>query len=357
VKIVTYFSELDERTCELVANSAALAIQNARLMEARHNIEINALGRAAAMFAKQLGEVLPIVNAKLTSLIERHAFLVREELESKTRQAHDLLNYLSAIKESLLALKHDLGLPAETLQTVLNLVAEADTIVLKLCDYLLPHSREHSRDRGRPPHTPPLPDDLHNAQEYLERAQQIVEEFGSFATESFTLPDIVAPRELVDDLVIHVKAALGAGATVCKSQSAQGIGSIPVNLRSLKSVFMHLARDSRCLKSHGLVVTISAHDASDEDLRRVRLRSDDRYLKLVYADNGPGVRQDHKAIIFYPRTSIREGGSGLGLAIAARVARAHGGCVVENGKPRPEGAQGDDYGARFEFYLGGGQTL
>lgn len=58
-----------------------------------------------------------------------------------------------------------------------------------------------------------------------------------------------------------------------------------------------------------------------------------RYLKLVLADNGPGIDKKQIDKIFDPYFSTKEGGSGLGLAITHSVVKKHNGYINVDSEP------------------------
>ena len=104
--------------------------------------------------------------------------------------------------------------------------------------------------------------------------------------------------------------------------------------------FIELANNSRDFTSpeRPLVVEVCAEARGHGPQRR---------LSLIYADNGRGVRPEHKDRIFDTFESHREGigkpGKGVGLSYVRRVVSAEAGAV------REEGVFGQ--GARFSFDL------
>lgn len=50
-----------------------------------------------------------------------------------------------------------------------------------------------------------------------------------------------------------------------------------------------------------------------------------RWIVVSVQDDGPGVPEEMRHVIFFPMVSGRSEGSGLGLSIAERIARSHGG--------------------------------
>ncbi len=60
-----------------------------------------------------------------------------------------------------------------------------------------------------------------------------------------------------------------------------------------------------------------------------------RVIRMEVADNGPGIPASHKARLFEPYFSTKEGGMGLGLTIVRSVVAEHGGYIrVVDNKPK-----------------------
>ena len=73
--------------------------------------------------------------------------------------------------------------------------------------------------------------------------------------------------------------------------------------------------------------------ASIEISVSLRLMSDgERMLEIVCQDDGPGIDDGDKMLIFHPYMTWREGGKGLGLHMLKRFCELHRGEIFENGK-------------------------
>jgi signal transduction histidine kinase len=66
-------------------------------------------------------------------------------------------------------------------------------------------------------------------------------------------------------------------------------------------------------------------------------------VRMVVADNGPGIEPELQERLFQPFVTHRPGGSGLGLAIVQRAVEAHRGLVLVDSEPGK--------GATFTVYL------
>ena len=62
-------------------------------------------------------------------------------------------------------------------------------------------------------------------------------------------------------------------------------------------------------------------------IRIVAERHDDRHLRIVVADDGPGVSAANREGLFEPFVSGKPTGMGLGLAVSRAIAEAHGGSL------------------------------
>ncbi|OJH41042.1 ATP-binding protein [Cystobacter ferrugineus] len=65
----------------------------------------------------------------------------------------------------------------------------------------------------------------------------------------------------------------------------------------------------------------------------VRVKGTEREALVEVQDSGPGIPPEHRARIFEPYFTTKEGGTGLGLAIAARILQEHGGKLDVGGEP------------------------
>jgi signal transduction histidine kinase len=76
---------------------------------------------------------------------------------------------------------------------------------------------------------------------------------------------------------------------------------------------------------------------------RVRVKGTETDAVVEVEDSGPGIPPEHRARIFEPYFTTKDGGTGLGLAIAARILQEHGGKLDVGGEP--------GQGARFSVVL------
>jgi PAS domain S-box-containing protein len=75
-------------------------------------------------------------------------------------------------------------------------------------------------------------------------------------------------------------------------------------------------------------VTKNAMEAMSPGGRlKVKSRSDDDSVYLLFADTGSGIKQENLIRLFQPYQTTKTGGHGLGLMIAQRIMRAHGGQI------------------------------
>ena len=66
---------------------------------------------------------------------------------------------------------------------------------------------------------------------------------------------------------------------------------------------------------------------------RVEVRADGELASLTVRDRGPGIAAEHRARIFEPFFSTKEGGTGLGLATVHRIVEEHKGASSSTAPP------------------------
>jgi signal transduction histidine kinase len=71
----------------------------------------------------------------------------------------------------------------------------------------------------------------------------------------------------------------------------------------------------------------NAAEAAPKQPITVEVRADDAEISVVIRDRGPGIAPEHRARLFEPFFSTKDGGTGLGLATVHRIVDEHKGSV------------------------------
>jgi len=166
----------------------------------------------------------------------------------------------------------------------------------------------------------------------VESLKGLVDEFSQFAR-------MPAPRAVPTDLatLIHETVALydGLFAEVrIEPRLDAAITDVRVDPEQIKRVLINLVDNAvEAMHRRGTIVIETARDASQQ------------FVRIVVADDGPGIPAGEREKLFLPYYSTKGRGSGLGLAIVRRIVAEHGGSVdVADNQPR---------GTRFTIELPG----
>ncbi|MGD0129353.1 MAG: ATP-binding protein, partial [Terriglobia bacterium] len=88
--------------------------------------------------------------------------------------------------------------------------------------------------------------------------------------------------------------------------------------------------DPRGLQQVVTNIVVNACEAVPPGSGRIEVKSVGRQdgLEISIADNGPGIPEPLRHLVFQPFVSYgKDGGTGLGLAIAQKIVRDHGGDI------------------------------
>jgi two-component system nitrogen regulation sensor histidine kinase GlnL len=125
---------------------------------------------------------------------------------------------------------------------------------------------------------------------------------------------------------------------------APGLGAIKADQNKLKRCFAELIENAISFQADGGFLRITTAPAKSREASSLcGLRSKGKFIRIEFADAGPGVPEDDKVRIFTPFFSSRAKGMGLGLSIVKSIVEAHRGGICEIGH------QGT--GARFTIFL------
>jgi two-component system nitrogen regulation sensor histidine kinase NtrY len=164
--------------------------------------------------------------------------------------------------------------------------------------------------------------------EEVDRLRRIVDEFSRFAR----LPK---PQLAPVDLGELAQSVLALYAT-----PPEGITLLPT-LQT--GVVARADRDQLTQVLVNLVKNAEEAMTGKGGTVRVRVKGTQTDAIVEVEDSGPGIPPEHRARIFEPYFTTKEGGTGLGLAIAARILQEHGGKLEVGGEPGE--------GARFSVVL------
>ena len=156
----------------------------------------------------------------------------------------------------------------------------------------------------------------------VESLKGLVDEFSQFAR-------MPAPRAVATDLNAVVTDVLGLNRGIfpdvdMRPHLAEDLPRVSVDPEQLRRVLINLIDNAvEAMERHG-VIDVETHHARADNL-----------VRIVVADNGPGIPASEREKLFLPYYSTKKRGSGLGLAIVRRIVAEHGGSIdVTDNTPR-----------------------
>jgi two-component system nitrogen regulation sensor histidine kinase NtrY len=159
----------------------------------------------------------------------------------------------------------------------------------------------------------------------VDSLKALVDEFSQFAR-------MPAPRRVPTDVHRLLTSTLGLYEGLFQQVRIQTLFAVslpPVRLDAdqIRRVVINLVDNAiEALNQRGLIVVETRHDAAMGVVR------------ILIADDGPGIAPEERDKLFMPYYSTKKRGSGLGLAIVRRIVAEHGG-TVEVGPNEPRGTR------------------
>ena len=156
----------------------------------------------------------------------------------------------------------------------------------------------------------------------VESLKGLVDEFSQFAR-------MPAPRAVPTDLHQLLEDALslyrGLFTEVeIRPKYAAQLPKVSVDPEQMRRVVINLIDNAiEAMERRGAIDVETCHDAKNN------------LIRVVVADNGPGIPSAEREKLFLPYYSTKQRGSGLGLAIVRRIVAEHGGSIdVTDNTPR-----------------------
>jgi two-component system nitrogen regulation sensor histidine kinase NtrY len=159
----------------------------------------------------------------------------------------------------------------------------------------------------------------------VESLKGLVDEFSQFAR-------MPSPRTVPTDVAALIGETLalydGIFADVSiVTRFAPDVPLVRLDVEQIRRVVINLVDNAiEAMERKGEIVVETARDEAN------------RVVRVVVADNGPGISASEREKLFLPYYSTKRRGSGLGLAIVRRIIAEHGGSI-EVGDNTPHGTR------------------
>ena len=129
-------------------------------------------------------------------------------------------------------------------------------------------------------------------------------------------PDLAETNliEVLDEVLRFQQRELEDRGIEVEAETSSDFPVIMADRNQLKQVFFNLIKNAMEAMSPGGKL-------------RIRARSDDDNVYLLFGDTGTGIKQEDLGKLFQPYHTTKTGGHGLGLMIVQRILREHGGQV------------------------------
>ena len=109
-----------------------------------------------------------------------------------------------------------------------------------------------------------------------------------------------------------------------RTHFADSLPRVSIDPEQIRRVILNLVDNAiEAMDRRGVIDVETRHDVNNN------------LVRVVVADNGPGIPPAEREKLFLPYYSTKQRGSGLGLAIVRRIVAEHGGSIdVTDNQPR-----------------------
>jgi PAS domain S-box-containing protein len=191
---------------------------------------------------------------------------------------------------------HELGNPLNSLTIHLQLIAR------KL------------KKLGSSPEAESVADSIGVCREEVARLDGIITHFLEAIRPS--PPDLAETNlaEVLAEVLRFQKREFADRGVAVEAETPADLPPVMADRNQLKQVFFNITKNAlEAMEPGGML--------------KIKSRSDDDSVYLLFGDSGSGIRQEDLVRLFQPYHTTKPGGHGLGLMIVQRIMRAHGGQV------------------------------
>lgn len=125
---------------------------------------------------------------------------------------------------------------------------------------------------------------------------------------------------LVEEILTVMKHEINDRRMLVETDFPKEIPLVAVDETQVKQVFFNVIKNALQAMEDGGILKISTQPS-------------DRFISVVFDDNGPGIDPEKLGSIYEPYETTKVEGSGLGMMIVQRIMRDHGGEIEINSEP------------------------
>jgi signal transduction histidine kinase len=153
-----------------------------------------------------------------------------------------------------------------------------------------------------------------------ERAAEVVRRLRDFFRAGTTRLEEVRVEELLSAVRRMAESTFDSKAVSLEIENPSSVPALFVDRLQIEVILRNLLANA--------VESVTGANRQDGRIRVLVQRHDDKHLRIVVADNGPGISAANREGLFEPFVSGKPTGMGLGLAVSRAIAEAHGGSLV-----------------------------
>jgi signal transduction histidine kinase/DNA-binding response OmpR family regulator len=160
------------------------------------------------------------------------------------------------------------------------------------------------------------------AQEEVERLIDIVRRLLEFYRPSRGRRVLADVNQVIDNVLALTNKRLQHGHVTVQTRLALDLPMLRIVPDQLAQVFLNIVINAVEAMPEGGQLTVCTAKTQD-----------DRWVRITFADDGPGMDERTRASIFEPFFTTKHTGTGLGLAISYGIIERHGGLIQVDSTP------------------------
>jgi len=312
---------LDRQTWDIVISDysmprfsmpAALRMVQEKGIDVPFIVVSGAIGEEAAVEAMRAGahdyvmkdnlaRLAPVVEREVREAELRHAHRRVEGEKRRIEQQLQLAGRLAAVGELAAGIAHELNNPLTAVQGFAELLLARDDM--------------HESIR----------DDVESIYGQAQRAAKITANLLSFSRKHCPERTLISVNEAVQQSLDLHAYRLRVNNIELSTELHPGLPWIMADFHQLQQVFVNIVVNAE----HAML------DAHGRGRLRVRTEQAGEVIRVLLADDGPGVSEDNLKRVFDPFFTTKKvgEGTGLGLSICYGIVEQHGGHIYADSEP------------------------